>query len=91
MIYVYVEDSTNGLGLMKRAFREYASDLKVIIESFNGIIYIDEHIKNLLVTQEDKVYYIYDNMIDNTVVNNKIKVASSLVKKKKFKLHQAPI
>ena len=83
MIYVYVEDSTNGLGLIKRVFREYASNLKVIIESFNGIINIDKHIKNLSVAQEGKVYYIYDNMIDNTVVNNKIKVANDLIKRKK--------
>lgn len=82
MIYVYVEDSTNGLGLVKRAFKEYTPNLKLVIESFNGIINIDGHINNLSAKKDDKIYYIYDNMIDNKVVNNKIKVAKYLIKGK---------
>ena len=83
MIYVYVEDSTKGLGLMKRAFREYAPDLNITIESFEGIINITDHIANLHNTHGDKFYYIYDNIIDNPVINLKILDAKKLIKRKK--------
>ena len=83
MVYLYVEDSNEGLYLMQLAQSLYnisKNDLR--IDTFNGIFNIIEHVNNLTINSTDKVYYVYDNIEGNTDIPKNIKNVRSILNKK---------
>lgn len=83
MVYLYVEDSNDGLYLMKLAQSLYNIDSNMLkIDTFGGIFNIVEHIKELNITSKDKVYYLYDNVEGNTDIPRNIKTATNILARK---------
>lgn len=78
MVYLYVEDSNEGLYLMKLTQQLYniGSD-SLIIDTFNGIFEIVKHVQNLTIQSNDSVYYVYDNIEGNTDVPRNLQYAKN--------------
>lgn len=83
MVYLYVEDSNDGLYLMELAQSLYKIDSNMLkIDTFDGIFNIVKHIKNLNITSKDSVYYLYDNVEGNTDIPRNIKNATNILVRK---------
>lgn len=82
MIYIYVEDKNEGFLLMKNAVNIYISNSNINVDTFNGIFNLENHLQNLSINENDKVYYIYDNVPGNTDIPSILKNTKKLIKQR---------
>lgn len=91
MVYVYMEDSNEGLFLMQLAQSLYnVSSSEVKIGTFNGIFNIISHVQDIIgkLGNNDKVYYVHDNIDGNTDIIRIIKNVNRIIDKR---IHLVPI
>lgn len=87
MIYIYTEDSNEGLNIMRMLANLYLIDADKIvkIDTINGISKLEDNIRELNINENDKVYYIYDNVVENKYVYEHILNSVRLLNKSKYK------
>jgi hypothetical protein len=86
MIYIYTEDSSEGLLLMKNAVNLYLRQYNNIkADTINGISKLAEHIRNLNINSDDTVYYIYDNITENIAVQQHLINSLNMIRLSKYK------
>lgn len=79
MIYIYVEDEKEGLALMNNAVDMYLDRNKVTVDTFHGIYDLKDHIESLVLNNNDKAYYVYDDIPGNTNIQSNILEAKSSI------------
>lgn len=79
MVYIYVEDEKEGLVLMNNAVDMYLDRRVVTVDTFHGIYELKDHIENLILNNNDAVYYIYDDIPGNDSVQSNILEAKSSI------------
>lgn len=69
---------------MKNAVGLYIDSSYVTVDTFYGIFNLVDHINNLNITSNDSVYYIYDNIPENTDIPLILVNAKKLIKQHKY-------
>ena len=85
MIYVYTEDKKEGLVLMKNAIDIYLSDYNIVVDTIDGIKNLKESVNNLQLNPEDAVYYVYDDVTENSGVQDHLKNGRKAINRSKYK------
>ena len=70
MIYIYVEDKKEGFTLMRNAVDMYLGWENIVVDTFDGIINMAEHMQNIQLDTSDAAYYIYDDVTENRYVQD---------------------
>lgn len=86
MIYIYTEDKKEGLTLIKNAVDLYLDAYNISTGTIDGIKNLAIHIRNLQLNKNDIVYYIYDNVSDNSYVLQHLKNANTEMVHSKYQL-----
>lgn len=85
MIYVYVEDKTEGFALMKNAIDMYLSNKNVTLDTLDGVKNMANHIRDIQLNANDSAYYIYDNVPENLDVQKHLSTAMTMISHSKYR------
>lgn len=84
MIYVYAEDEKEGYTLLKNAINIYLKNSNIVIDTLHGIDKLEEHISKLNISNEDQVYYIYDDIQENSEVMKYLDLGRKVIIQRKL-------